>query len=684
MTTKISPGGGRFPGLRGFVLLAMLLGLSLGFDPGATSFSVIKGVIFLCLPVLAWCSSPLRLSQAFGSEVSKVSGGLVILLLLWVGYGEYLHPGGAQWEQLAYLTAGWFLLLWFRSLKDEELDSVLRGGVPLVLVLVGAVALVQVFAVPGTEMLRFPGMDHPVGTLGNRNQLAYFMALGIPEAFTLMMGQGSWEMLLGGCGGAVGLVILVLVGCRGAWLALGLGMLTLFLVPASTTRRKLSGIVFGVFLLAAALAPLGVWKFQRPLRKVFSPQKRTTMETRLFCWENTVEGIKQGGWLGKGPGSFPQFYPLLKEARMRKAHDDDFVEVALRARVKRQAHHEVLELGLEWGGVGVALFSLLVLAWVLDGIQSLAGVAGPGTRRRRRLGMAMVVAGVVSMGFHFPLQSPALTFLILLGLARFLGGYRDSMLRSTLWVFPTMVLAGGCLVAGARLWMAERSMQVGLGAMQGGRFESAEASFREAIRLRSSGRAYNGLGRLLLSAGKKQDAINLFRMAEVRDPSFGHALNVGSAEFSRGQMEVAKEAFLRAWFRQPNQETGFLLGALYEHGGRGKDAEGVYRRARKLSGYSGRPGYSLARLLWKRGRRSEAARILTGEVIAATAALKIPGPGFAQIARMRLACLSLLLKIHKERKDRPAFDAVLADLKRLEPGLKRSQLPPPGQKEGIL
>lgn len=686
MKTSAGPGGsalGNFPGLRGVAVWVMVLALGLVCWPDATSFAVLKGVVFLALPLVAWLSAPMHMGRALGSEVSRVSGWLALALLAWVAFGESQQSSVAPFEQLAYCGAGWMLLVWLRTMKDEELDVALRWSVTSAVLLVGAVALLQVFPQKGFEWVQFPVANHPVGTLGNRNQLGYFMALGLPEAFGVVAGDGLLAGVFGGLSVAVGVTVLALSGCRGAWLALALGGLVRFLVSAAPGRRKMVRFTFGAVLLVAALAPGLLWKGHRHVEGLFSPGKQATIHTRLFAWETTLRGIQEASWLGTGPGSFPRVYPELKEARLRTVADADFVRLARQARVKRQAHHEVLELTLEWGGVGAVLFTLLVLTWFLGGLASLEGVARPGTRKRRRVGMVILTASVVALGFHLSLQSPALALLTLFGLARYLGPYRDTVLRSTLWSIPALVGALGCLVAGGRLALWELSMQEGLAALVEGRDEEATASLKQALAVRPEGRTFNALGRIALRAGEVQDAVNLFTMAALKDPSHGHLTNLGVAEFSRKQYEPAKEALLKAWFRQPEQETGFRLGALFERLGRSKDAEGVYRRSRQLSGFSGRPGYALARMLWKRGDRDEAVEILRQEIDGATAFLPHAGSGAAQLVRIRLECMRLLLKIQEERRNKRGVAEARSLLAHLAPGIDLSRMGPAGGREGL-
>lgn len=672
-------------GAAGLALGTMVLVLALGFVPDQTSFTAIKAVLFLSFPLVALAVAPVRLGGAMASELSGASGWLVLALLGWVGFLELQALEGPRGEQLAFLAAGWVLLVFMRSLREVELDRVLRVAVTMALVGVGGAALVQVFPVEGLEVLRFPMPELPVGTLGNRSDLAYFMALGLPEAVTLLAGEGLLGGLLGGLAGALGLGCLVLARSRGAWLALvGAGLARLLLPAAPSHDRVLARRLLGL-LLVAALVPLAVWRFQGGLGGLFGPGKRATLETRVFTWERTLEGIRQGGWVGHGPGSFPRLFPRLKEAHLRQVPDAAFVAEARRARVTRQAHNEALELTLEWGGVGAALLALLGLAWILGALSGLSRTPRPGHRRRRRLGLAILVAGALACGFHFPLQLPPLALLLLAALARASGPLPERDGGSPLGLALALVLALGAGGAAWRLGGAEGCMQRGLLALQAGRDGEAAAAFQEALDRRPSARAWNSLGRLYISRGRAAEAAEAFARAEALEPSYGHAQNLGVAALTRGEGQEAGEAFLRAWFRQPEQETGFYLGAFLEHRGEPDQAEAVYRRARELTGYSGRPGYALGRLLWSRGRRAEAAEVLRQEVALAAGALEAGGGGaLARVVRMRLACMRLLEKVLTESHDPEGAARVAAALSAWQPGLDLDTLGPVGAREGIL
>jgi O-antigen ligase/Flp pilus assembly protein TadD len=669
----------RFPGAMGVALIFMTAALALGFLPGHPVGLELKAGLFLFFPVLAWLSGPRHTGRAVLEELSSAHGWGGLVVVGWVAFLEIRSPGVAPGETTAVLLAAWLMLAWMRTFTSGGLSYAWGIAVSTTVILAAGVGLAQIYPVEGLGFLRFPGVEQPVGTLGNRNLLAYLMALGVPECFYMLAGERTLGLLLGGVGALGGLAILVLAGSRGAWLALSFGVIARLILPAGA-HEKLPRLRFLLLLAAVLLLPLAIAGQASRIESLFGPQKALTLRTRVFAWETVWPEVRDGSPLGSGPGTFPQVYPKLKEERLRAVPDAEFVELARAARVKRQLHLEWLELWLEWGTVGFGLVGLYLVLAVLAILKDHHRNPRPRERRRRRIGWVVLVVGLCAAGLSFPLQVAPLAWLMLGALARSLGPVSERP-----WtlggIAVSLLLCLACAGVGARRLVSEYDLARGQQALVAGDAAAATAALQRARRFLDDPRAVNALGRVRSSVGDWQKAEQAFAQAEKLEPTYAHALNVGKMAMKRKLNRKAGEAFQRAWFRQPDQVTGFHLGAWFASQGRSRDAAGIWERARNLSGFTGQPGYSLARMLWKQGKLDEAAKVLDQEDRAARTAPMVDVDRAATRARLHMAILRLAIAVHGQRKDIPAQAAFENRFAELYPGVDRGKLGPVGQEE---
>jgi tetratricopeptide (TPR) repeat protein len=658
----------RFPGAMGVALVFMTVALALGFLPGHPVGLELKTGLFLCFPVLAWLSGPRHTSRAVLEELSSAHGWGGLVVVGWVAFLEIRSPGVVPGEATAVLLAAWLMLAWMRTFTSGGLSYAWGVAVSTTVVLAAGVGLAQVYPVEGLGFLRFPGVEQPVGTLGNRNLLAYLMALGVPECFYMLAGERTLGMLLGGVGALGGLAVMALAGSRGAWVALGFGVVARLLLPAGAHENR-PRPRFLLLLAATLLLPLAIAGQASRLESLFGPQKALTLRTRVFAWETVWPEVRDGSPMGTGPGTFSQVYPKLKEERLRAVPDADFVEIAGAARVKRQLHLEWLEVWLEWGTVGFGLVGLYLVLAVLAIFKDHHRNPRPRERRRRRIGWVVLIVGLGAAGVSFPLQVAPLAWLILGALARSLGPVPERP-----WtlggIVVSLLLCLACAGVGARRLVSEYDLARGQAALVAGDAATATAALQRAA-----------LGRVRAAAGDWPKAAQAFAQAEKLEPTYAHALNAGKVSMKRKLNRKAGEAFQRAWFRQPDQVTGFHLGAWFASQGRSRDAAGIWGRARQLSGFTGQPGYALARMLWKQGKLDEAAKVLDQEDRAARTAPLVDADRAATRARLHMAILRLAIAVHEQRKDIPAQAAFENRFAELYPGVDRGKLGPVGQEE---
>ncbi len=670
--------GGAGPWLLGLAALA----LPLLVVPGAESFAQVKLVAFLALPALALLVSPGRAVSGAAACLGTLPGTVALGLVAWVGWLTNQHSGVP--EAGLSLLAAWLLLAWLGTFRDEELEAVVTGPLALATLATALVALVQLAPPAGWSWLLLAGIEQPVGTIGNSNLLAGFLALVVPDLLVPAGRLGALGSALAGGSGLAALAALAACGSRAAWLALAAGLAARVMIPASATSRGQVVPRLGLAMLLALAAPVAVFLQGEAIAGLFGPGKAATVGTRVFGWRLVVEGIEAAGGEPMGPGALAREFPLAKEKLFRAADPERQVELARHARVQREAHHELLEIAFEWGWIGAALalgFLVTVLARALVGLW---GMARPGIRARRRAGLATLVGVVLLQGFSFPFQEPASAFVCLLACARALGPWLPAAIPGANAPGPGVfarILGGGlgllgalvAAVGAACLGLEEAGLSEALHRLAAGDQPAAVAALDRAeaagawLRPSPLARVANTRGRLAERSGDLQKALEAFGRAEALEPTWTHAANQGLVLLRQKEPRKAVDAFARAWFRQPEQATAYLLGSALEAAGDASRAEAAWRLGLRLPGFDPRVGYSLGRLLAGTRRAPEAMAVL--RVTSETAAAVAPGtPGLADRIRLRIECLKLLLKLAGEAGDTTQAEAATAALKAMDPG----------------
>ncbi len=209
----------------------------------------------------------------------------------------------------------------------------------------------------------------PVSTLGNRNVAAELTAIAaVAAALVALRAPRPWFGL-----GTVtlGVAYLWVNHSRGGLLAAGLTLVPLALVP---TRRHpaVHRLGLGLALLLGLAGGQGL-RWQTPQQPESTlvvvpaaptrhapdePPPPSTIDVRLELWRAGLRMLASAPLLGVGAGQFKLEYP-----RFRSPAE---IELSTRGRqfaaTPMSAHCDALELGIETGGLGLAV---AVLFWVL-------------------------------------------------------------------------------------------------------------------------------------------------------------------------------------------------------------------------------------------------------------------------------------------------------------------------------
>jgi tetratricopeptide (TPR) repeat protein len=184
----------------------------------------------------------------------------------------------------------------------------------------------------------------PVGLAGNRNFAACFLAMSLPIgiACAVVFGRqwmlaAAYAMLLGGA--------LVVSESRGAALALAVVIFAWMLARLAANKRWL--------FAGAAVAVVAGLLLSPPARN--ATRRFWSNDVRPMIWLGSVRAFAEAPVIGHGPGSFVRVYPAHRPP--------EYFVRPKSALVTDHAHNEFLEIAVEAGALGVAVFlALLVVA----------------------------------------------------------------------------------------------------------------------------------------------------------------------------------------------------------------------------------------------------------------------------------------------------------------------------------
>jgi hypothetical protein len=349
-------------------------------------------------------------------------------------------------------------------------------------------ALGQYFVPDWTSAIAFkadlpPGRASMIGTIGNPEYLAGWLAMGLAASVALALGRGAPERrgrdplaLLAAVAGALSLLMIFVSGGRGAALAVAVALAALGAVmllagrfqpaPARADtqdselsgQRSARGSLFPIVPIALLRKPtanflrrgwiLAIAGVAVLILIVFSavqnPQARNgslpdrlrnladfytpSMRHRIGLLAVTSQMIRERPLLGAGPGLYGHGFALT-QGRLAAAEPgigfwalgDVLAEV-----IVNEAHCDPLQWWAEYGLLPFAGLLLMLSAALTGAWKNFGPCASPNERYRRTLTAALwaaVAAMGVDMWVAFPLHLPvrALTFWSLLGLLAGVG-----------------------------------------------------------------------------------------------------------------------------------------------------------------------------------------------------------------------------------------------------------------------
>jgi O-antigen ligase len=225
-----------------------------------------------------------------------------------------LNPGQTgEWLALGLGGLLIFAGARFAAENDDGLPSRIQGAVVIVAALL---ALLVVAEALGARWPWQTELARPQATIGNRNQLAGFLAVGLILAIARSFGEAAWPW----SGALIPITTaLALTRCRSAWLAAVVAVLlggALFAARELAAPRRiaaggraaaivLSCLTGGIVLASSVPWPALHWHQAAPLQSSFErivDVREGTGKERLEDYRVALALAADSPWLGAGPG----------------------------------------------------------------------------------------------------------------------------------------------------------------------------------------------------------------------------------------------------------------------------------------------------------------------------------------------------------------------------------------------
>ncbi|OQY28600.1 MAG: hypothetical protein B6244_06745 [Candidatus Cloacimonetes bacterium 4572_55] len=286
-----------------------------------------------------------------------------ILWILWLIF-TYLYSPYRWSGQEFLLNQISFGTLFFLTLQTIRSEKFARHALSTIFILFGLSAAYGLTLYYGLSPFPWQRalVNRPPATFGNPVHFSGFLILTLSIIATLTMHKRTVvNRVLYGLVCIMGLVALTLTQTRLAWL---IAMTQIIILTIYYLRRRIPTLLFALTLTLGSFAALFLYfeKFRQRMLLLLDLENPAYGE-RLHIWKAAFEMARQNIWIGNGGGMFRILLPEYRDPSYRL---DQF------ANVVHHAHNEYLEIVVNHGVIGLALF------------LSLLCVAGWGLRRAYR------------------------------------------------------------------------------------------------------------------------------------------------------------------------------------------------------------------------------------------------------------------------------------------------------------
>ncbi|MEA3502572.1 MAG: O-antigen ligase family protein [Actinomycetota bacterium] len=322
---------------------------------------------------------------------------------------------GAAGRQLGWLAWVVFAVAFVAGLslfdrsEHRRIETALVLGFSSAIIGVGAIALLELVGAPLVTVNQQFG-SRLQASFGNPAVLGAFAVLGFPTVVGGLVGRRL--PVLTGTASAVGAVLLVLSGSRGAWIGLAIGAIfagvSIGYRRSGLTRVRIAAVAALVVVLLGITVLTGRWE-----------TALAGFEGRVATWQVAGSVVAEHPVVGVGPEGFATAFA--------EAVDDDYVIRYTRDDVVDRAHNGILEVATTSGIPGLLVYLVLIVAVVIAAWK--ATRSGDEMRPVIVGAAAGTVAYLVQQQVLFQLAVLDLSFWLVVGLLTVIAGLASDRQR---------------------------------------------------------------------------------------------------------------------------------------------------------------------------------------------------------------------------------------------------------------
>ena len=317
----------------------------------------------------------------------KFTDAMVILLGLMFVFGGIVTSGGED-SLVSALTYGGLITVYFLIINLMNTEKWLKKCVDIVAFSSAFVALFGVLSYSGNVMPggwidadMFTGITHrAISTFPNPNMLATYLIMTAPFLWARCSNKnlGRSARILSGIGSIISLICVVLTWSRGGWIGY---LVALFVYMLINRRYALKYL----FVLGLTIPVAYVFIPENVIQRFTSIGNLSDSSTyyRLFTWKGSFKMLADYfiSGIGVGSSAFHQIFPI-------------YSYVGTEATI--HSHNLFLEVAIELGIIGLAVFLLAMFGAVRAGFNGLRILKDEGSR----VALSACIAGLAATLAH--------------------------------------------------------------------------------------------------------------------------------------------------------------------------------------------------------------------------------------------------------------------------------------------
>lgn len=529
-------------------------------------------------------------------------------------------------------------LLYFiivNNVREEKQINRIIGAVIIVGAALGIYGIFQYNDIDFSFWASTAGRHKIFGLSGNPGYFAGYLIFPLSLAISLFLAakNRNRKILL-----LIGILLmgttLIVTIARSSYAAFGLSLIFMFLLflLARVKRFIIDNRKIFIFLLIVIILAVSMFIIPTPLNKpgtAISQIKGSISITRLIdvfssgrraaIWKFTGMMIKDHPILGSGIGTF-KYNDLRYQAKFFEQGDNRSIYPY---GVADKAHNEYLQLWVELGTIGLAIFFWLIIAYFIYGIRYLKREKDEQKQGIMIGMMGAVVAFLVDSFFWFPLHLSANLSLLWLfiGLTMVMGleknaGSASKSKRNNIYKFKPILyiivifLAAFLCITVARPFVARTYWYYGNREVNNQNYDKAIKIYESGLKWDPYlGDLYYNLGIISMGPGLYNTALTNFEKSAKYFDFPELPQNIATIYLAKGELDKAIDSLKQAISYQRREGTMpplyVDLGNAYSQLERYEPAEIAFKNALKINANYAVAHYGLASTYLKQNKIDE-------------------------------------------------------------------------------